>query len=161
MYPFSPLHFLSPVQVCSIASSTAVSHLLQLKTEVKGILHRTKTSVKSSRDLQGSKTCHPQISLWHMDYFKLETVRALKTFTFSLTLKKKNQIESLFQDYHQRYLRRIWAMCGGGKLEVLPRGQSLLCVPLSLNGPANIYLPNFCFSISKSIAFLPFEVSNH
>lgn len=161
MYPFSPLHFLSPVQVCSIASSTAVSHLLQLKTEVKGILHRTKTSVKSSRDLQGSKTCHPQISLWHMDYFKLETVRALKTFTFPLTLKKKKIrqracsktiIRDIYEEYGLCVVEGNLRCC----LEVRVR-----CVPLSLNGPANIYLPNFCFSISKSIAFLPFEVSNH
>ena len=41
------------------------------------------------------------------------------------------------------------------------RDQSPLCVPLSLYGPANIYFPNVCFSISISIASLPFEVPNH
>ena len=42
-----------------------------------------------------------------------------------------------------------------------PRGQSPFCLPLSLNGWANIRFPNICFSISMWVAFLPFEVSNH
>lgn len=128
MYPFSPLHFLSPVQVCSIAFSTAVSHLLQLKTEVKGILHRTKTSVKSSRDLQGSKTCHPQISLWHMDYFKLETVRALKTFTFPLTLKKKKldrePVPRLSSEISTKNMGYVWWRETRGAAQ---RSESALC----------------------------------
>lgn len=41
-------------------------------------------------------------------------------------------------------------------LEISP-----LCVPLSLPGPANIRLPNICFSISMWIAFVPSEVPNH
>ena len=32
---------------------------------------------------------------------------------------------------------------------------------MSLHGPANICSPNICFSISMSIAFLPFKVPNH
>ena len=35
------------------------------------------------------------------------------------------------------------------------------CVPLSLPGPANSYLPNVCFPIFGSVAFLPSEVPNH
>lgn len=50
-------------------------------------------------------------------------------------------------------------MCGGNS------GQSLEIIvhsePLSLHGPANIYLANFCFSIFMSIAFLLFEETNH
>ena len=39
--------------------------------------------------------------------------------------------------------------------------QDLLCVPLPLPGPANICLPNVCFSISMSIAFFSFEDPDH
>ena len=37
-----------------------------------------------------------------------------------------------------------------------PREQSSLWVPLSLPGPANICLPNMCFSISMLVSFLLF-----
>ena len=37
----------------------------------------------------GKKICHPKISLWHVDYFKLKTIEAQKTqeetLTFPLT----------------------------------------------------------------------------
>ena len=36
-----------------------------------------------------------------------------------------------------------------------------LSVPLSLPSPANICLPNIFFSISNSVAFLPFKFSDH
>ena len=36
-----------------------------------------------------------------------------------------------------------------------------LSVPLSLPSPEYICSPNTCFSISNSIAFLPFKFSNH
>ena len=62
--------------------------------------------------------------------------------------------------YHLVYLQRIWDRCARGN-STEPRDQSPLCVPLSLLGPANICLPNICFSSSVSVAFLPFEVPNH
>ena len=35
------------------------------------------------------------------------------------------------------------------------------CISLSLPGPTNFCLPNFCFSIPMCIALQPFEVPNH
>ena len=40
-------------------------------------------------NVSGSKTCHPKMSLWHVDYFELKTIKAQKTqeemLTFPLT----------------------------------------------------------------------------
>lgn len=48
---------------------------------------------------------------------------------------------------------KIGASCDGGAA-----GPGLLSVPLSLQGPENICLPNTCFSTSVWIVFLSFEV---
>ena len=49
-----------------------------------------------------------------------------------------------------RWVRRTWQ-----GLEI-----RVHCIPSSPSGPANICLPNICFSISMWIAFLPYEVPN-
>lgn len=110
-------------------------------------------SILCGLNLQESKVCHSKMSLWHLDCFQAEEI-----LTFSL-LPKRIQIKDLFlvQNYTQRCLQRIWARCGGENLRG-SRGESPLYVPLSLYGPANIYLPNINFFTSMSFDFFPFEV---
>lgn len=33
----------------------------------------------------GSKACHPKMSLWHADYFEMNTIKAQKTWEETLT----------------------------------------------------------------------------
>ena len=67
-----------------------------------------------------------------------------------------NLIEGLCWD--RAVTRKV--VYGGGN-EARPRKQSALCFPLFLLVPASMCLPNICFSISMSVASLPFEVPNH
>jgi len=50
-------------------------------------------------------------------------------------------------------------ICKESRLGVVGQDQSPLLS--HCHGPANIYLPNICFSISDWIVFLPSEVPNH
>ena len=62
------------------------------------------------------------------------------------------------QSHLQRYPQRIWAICGGeNSVEI----RSPLC-PIVSPWPGQAFIYQiFAFFISKSIAFLPSQVSNH
>ena len=70
-----------------------------------------------------------------------------KNSDLPLNCLKAIQKEALFpeQSYHQKYLQRIWAMCGEKTLKFL--NQPSHCVSLSLHGSANICLPDFAFNV--------------
>ena len=82
---------------------------------------------------------------WELSYLSYAAVVALKNKNKNKTPKTKNQ-----KSPHTH-----------GLLVVGPRDRGPLHILWPLHSEANICLPNICFSISMSIAFLSFEVPNH
>ena len=86
--------------------------------------------------------------------FELKIIKAQNTQDLlSKCLKEFTQSKFQNRAISRRYLSREYGLGVEGRTE--PRDQSPLCVPLHLQGPANISLPNICLTISRSVAFPP------
>ena len=102
------------------------------------------------------QNCHPKMSLWYVDYFKLKTRPKKLKKNLSPQMPKRMRMEDLFQEgsYFCR-LSIVQTRCVDKR--ELAKSVKLLSVPLSLHGPANtsLFKPNICFSFPCQLPLSP------